>query len=288
MTEVPLGGGWSVEGVVRVGGTVRRPPQFATQLMREVLVHLADVGFDAAPHWLGLDEQGRDVLTFVKGDTFSDCRGLVWSDVQLAGCAELLQRYHDALACSPLAAGAEVVCHGDFGPWNLIWREGVPIAVIDFDNAHPGDRLEDVAYARRAHLNLGLVDVPSDEQTRRIDVFLRAYGTEADPRSLLMRAYDAAEARCLRTGGCASWPVSTRSAPGSRRVRSDAQVSESSGETLPFRPARSRSTPSSCSASSAASSRPISVFMRARGEVIASSSCFDETAKSTRAASSKS
>ena len=84
--EVPLGGGWSTGGVVRVGDTVRRPQNHATQLMRDVLVHLAEVGFDAAPRWLGLDERGRDVLTFVEGETFSDTRRLTWSDGQLAAC----------------------------------------------------------------------------------------------------------------------------------------------------------------------------------------------------------
>ena len=44
-SETPLGGGWSTEGVVRVGDTVRRPPVFATQLMRDVLVHLEQVGY---------------------------------------------------------------------------------------------------------------------------------------------------------------------------------------------------------------------------------------------------
>jgi hypothetical protein len=63
--EVPLGGGWSVDGLVRVGDTVRRPQTQGTQLMRDVLIHLAEVGFDAAPRWLGLDERGRDVLTFL-------------------------------------------------------------------------------------------------------------------------------------------------------------------------------------------------------------------------------
>src|SRR5439155_18637268 len=72
--EIPLGGGWSVDGVVRVGDTVRKPPEFATQLMRDVLVHLENVGFDAAPRWFGLDAQGRDVLSFVEGDTFSEPR----------------------------------------------------------------------------------------------------------------------------------------------------------------------------------------------------------------------
>jgi hypothetical protein len=46
--EVPLGGGWSVDGVVRVGDTVRRPQTHATQLMRDVLVHLAEVAVDYA------------------------------------------------------------------------------------------------------------------------------------------------------------------------------------------------------------------------------------------------
>jgi hypothetical protein len=172
MTEVPLGGGWSVEGVVRVGDTVRRPPAFATQLMRDVLVFLESVGFDSAPRWRGLDEQGRDVLTFVPGDTFSDCRSIVWTDEQLSASARLLRCYHDAVAGSGLAAGSDVVCHGDYGPWNLVWREGLPFCAIDFDNAHPGDRAEDIGYALRAFLNLGKVDVSGWEQeleTLRLD-----------------------------------------------------------------------------------------------------------------------
>jgi aminoglycoside phosphotransferase (APT) family kinase protein len=145
--EVPLGGGWSTGGVVRVGDTVRRPPEHSSQLMRDVLVHLEDVGFDAAPRWLGRDEQGRDILTFLEGETFSDTRRLTWSDGQLVAAGALLRRYHDAVAGIVLAGGSEVVCHGDFGPWNLIWVGGVPRSVIDFDNAHPGPRMEDVGYA---------------------------------------------------------------------------------------------------------------------------------------------
>ena len=122
--EVPLGGGWSTGGVVRVGDTVRRPPEHASQLMRDVLVHLEGVGFDAAPRWLGLDEKGRDILTFLEGETFSDTRQLTWSDGQLAAAAALLRRYHDAVAGTDLAGGSEVVCHGDYGPWNLIWVDG--------------------------------------------------------------------------------------------------------------------------------------------------------------------
>jgi hypothetical protein len=44
--EIPLGGGAMTDGVVRIGDTLRRPSRFAPQLMRDVLVHLAQ-GFRA-------------------------------------------------------------------------------------------------------------------------------------------------------------------------------------------------------------------------------------------------
>ena len=169
--EIPLGGGWSTEGVVRIGDTVRRPPQHATQLMRDVLVHLEGVGFDAAPRWLGFDEKGRDTLTFIEGETFSDTRRLTWSDGQLLAAGELLRRYHDAVSGIDLAAGSEVVSHGDFGPWNLIWMDGVPRFVIDFDNAHPGPRMEDVGYA-----------IWKFEIERSPAAFLHGYGLPVDAR----------------------------------------------------------------------------------------------------------
>jgi aminoglycoside phosphotransferase (APT) family kinase protein len=195
-TEVPLGGGWTHDAVVRVGDTVRRPPTYATQLMRDVLLHLEAVGFDAAPRWLGFDEQGRDVLSFLEGHTFSDCRQIVWSDEQLAAAGALLRRYHDAVSGSRLAGGNEVVTHGDFGPWNLIWRDGLPRAIIDFDNARPGPRGEDVGYALRAHLNLGTVDLAPGEQARRAHVLAAAYGGGLDLATLLADEYDAAQERC--------------------------------------------------------------------------------------------
>lgn len=195
-TEVPLGGGWTHDAVVRVGDTVRRPPTYATQLMRDVLVHLEAVGFDAAPRWLGFDAQGRDVLTYLEGETFSDCRRIAWSDEQLEAAGALLRHYHDAVAASALTAGREVVSHGDFGPWNLVWRDGLPRFVIDFDNARPGSRGEDVGYALRAHLNLGTLELDPREQARRAHVFARGYGEELGLAALLDAEYDSAQQRC--------------------------------------------------------------------------------------------
>ena len=190
--EIPLGGGWSTARVVRVGDTVRRPPAHATQLMRDVLVHLEAVGFDAAPRWLGFDEKGRDTLTFLEGETFADTRKLTWSSGQLTSAGELLRRYHDAVAGIALAAGAEVVCHGDFGPWNLIWIEGAPRYVIDFDNAHPGRRVEDVGYA------IWKFEIESSPAP-----FLRGYGLKLDPRDAVDYAKQRERERFERNG----WPI---------------------------------------------------------------------------------
>jgi aminoglycoside phosphotransferase (APT) family kinase protein len=190
--EIPLGGGWSTRGVVRVGDTVRRPPEHASQLMRHVLVHLEEVGFDAAPRWRGLDEKGRDVLTFLEGETFSDTRQLRWSDGQLAAAGALLRRYHDAVAGTDLAGASEVVCHGDFGPWNLIWVDGDPRFVIDFDNAHPGPRLEDVGYA-----------VWKFEIAAYPAAFLRGYGLPVDVRDAVDYAKQRERERFARN----DWPA---------------------------------------------------------------------------------
>jgi aminoglycoside phosphotransferase (APT) family kinase protein len=198
--ELPLGGGRSTEGVVRVGDTVRRPPVHATQAMRDVLVYLEGRGFDAAPRWLGFDEQGRDVLTYIEGETFSGCGAIVWRDDQLAASARLLRRYHDTVAGSPLADAAEIVVHGDYGPWNLIWRDEVPVCIIDFDNARPGRRVEDVGYGLWKHLNLGLVPLEATEQRRRADVFVAAYGSPFDAGAAIELAHEQAHARFTAHG----------------------------------------------------------------------------------------
>lgn len=178
--EIPLTGGWVTTGVVRVGDTVRRPPALNAALVHRLLADLEAIGFPSAPRFLGLDTQGREVLTFIEGEVHSDSRAKVWGDAQLEGTARLLRRFHDATARLDIAADAEVICHNDFGPWNLIWRDGLPVAIIDFDNAAPGARLEDLGYAIWKHLNLGLVELPAGEQRRRLQRMAATYGVPAD------------------------------------------------------------------------------------------------------------
>jgi Ser/Thr protein kinase RdoA (MazF antagonist) len=202
--EIQLSGGAMTEGVVRVGDTVRRPPRHSSQLMREVFEHLERAGFDTAPRWLGIDEQGRDVLTWIAGETFVE-RGrmhpyiddaserVTFSEEQVAAVMRLLRRYHDTF-------GNDVICHGDFGPWNIVWRNGLPFGVFDFDNVYRGDAADDIAYALRMFVSYGLAGAAPAELVARTRAALQAYGAAFDVPTILDREYDLAEERCRRNG----------------------------------------------------------------------------------------
>ena len=61
MTEQALVGGMGPgRGVVRIGDTVRRPGMRAG--VRELLLHLEQVGFAGAPRYLGTDDKDRQVV----------------------------------------------------------------------------------------------------------------------------------------------------------------------------------------------------------------------------------
>ncbi|HZC29086.1 MAG TPA: phosphotransferase [Gaiellaceae bacterium] len=203
--EIPLAGGAMTSGVVRVGDTVRRRAPERVRLMRHVLLHLERVGFAAAPRWLGVDDQGRDILSWIEGETFTDRSQmhpyigdppvrLTFSDEQVAAAMRLLRRYHDAFPAD------QVVVHGDFGPWNLVWRDGIPVAMIDFDNVYRGDPSEDVAYALRMFVGYGFADAAPAELSRRTRIAVAAYGRSFDVPAILAHEYDLAEERCLRNG----------------------------------------------------------------------------------------
>jgi Ser/Thr protein kinase RdoA (MazF antagonist) len=173
-------------------------------LTRDVLLHLERSGFDRAPRWLGIDEQGRQVLSWIDGDTFTDRSQMhpyigdpparvTFADEQVAAAMRLLRRYHDTF-------GGEVICHGDFGPWNLVWRQELPYAVIDFDDVYRGDPADDVAYALRMFVSYGFAAAEPPELVRRTREALNAYGATFDVAAILEREYDLAEERCRRNG----------------------------------------------------------------------------------------
>ena len=216
--EVLLHGGLTNAGrVTRVGDTVRRPPSSAATWA--LLEHLEGAGFDGAPRFLGVDDRGREMLSFLPGEAaIEPIQDWVWSDEALVSVAELLLRYHDA-ASSFDAAGHVwpdfvpaqfrdgLVCHNDPNLDNVIFAGGVAVGLIDFDLAGPGSAVWDVACAARLWAPLrDERDVPEGLRGRsleRLRMFIDAYGLSRHDR---MRVVDAAihtHDRCYRVVGAA-------------------------------------------------------------------------------------
>ena len=148
--------------------------------MRALLGRLEKLDLELAPRYLGIDPEGRETFAYVEGEV-PDELDSTFDDATLAAAALLIRRFHDATTGSPLTEGREVVCHGDLSPCNTVFRAGVPVALIDFDNAATGTRLDDLGYALFLWLNLGTDGPDAREQSRRIGVFCNAYGIPARP-----------------------------------------------------------------------------------------------------------
>ena len=130
MSEYPLRGG-SVSTVVRAGDTVRRQP--GRRFVRELLGFFERSGWGGAPRFLGVDEQGREILTFVDGYVPWQERGTAWcagvtAEASLVRVAELVREFHDLTAGTPLAGDAEVVCHNDLAPNNTVYFLAMALA----------------------------------------------------------------------------------------------------------------------------------------------------------------
>jgi len=185
MTEQPLSGGRLTPGVVRVADTVRRPGSDSSACTAKLLELLAENGFGAAPKYLGQDEAGRDVLTYLEG--WVPSRYQRWTDQQIVAAGTLIRRFHDATRGSRLAADQPVVCHHDPAPTNFVFTDDLPGALIDFDLAAPGDPLEDLGYAAWTWCIASKHADPS-RQAHQVRVLADAYGLTAEQRSELVDA----------------------------------------------------------------------------------------------------
>jgi hypothetical protein len=193
--EIPLHGG-NLSAPVRIGETVHRATGPWSVAVHDLLRYLEARGFPGAPRFLGLDARGREVLTYMHGEVGTyPLPAYMWSDTTLVAVARFVRSLHDVLAgyvppaaaqwqaAYPDPARHEIICHNDIAPYNMIFVDQQPHALIDWDVAGPGPRLWDLAYAAYRFVPLswaddmqalGLADPP--EQSRRLRLFCDTYG----------------------------------------------------------------------------------------------------------------
>ncbi|RAY11705.1 aminoglycoside phosphotransferase family protein [Actinomadura craniellae] len=191
--------------VLRHGDTVLRPAGPWTPAVHALLVHLENVGFAGSPRVVGdgYDGRGHEVVTYIDGDFVHPH---AWSDEGVWRVGRLLRDLHDATAGFrpppdatwhpwPFHSDAPdaIISHRDLGPWNIVARDGLPVAFIDWPTAGPTDRLDEIAGA--AWLNAQLHDDDVAERQNLPDAaaragqlrrFLDGYGLAAGERRTLV------------------------------------------------------------------------------------------------------
>ncbi len=172
--------------------------------VRSLLRHLESVGFAWSPRLAGpghnRGEANTLAYTYVEGEFLE--RGS-WSHDAAVTIGRMVRELHEATASyrppldavwkpwfgRALGGSKRIVGHCDVCPWNVVTRDGLPIALIDWEVAGPVDPIVDLAQACW-HI-AGLYDdvvaerkglPPLAERARQLRAMVDAYGLTARQR----------------------------------------------------------------------------------------------------------
>ena len=199
--DVPLSEGGPTE-VHRRGRLVVKDAGPWSPTVHSLLRHLEQVAFTGSPRVVGsgFDASGRETLTYIEGE-FADPGP--WTLEGAAGVGQLLRELHQATASyrpppdamwqpwfgRPLGGPTRVISHCDVAPWNIVARNGLPVALIDWEHAGPVDPRVELAQACWLNAKLHDDDVakqeglPSlQERAQQLRAIVDAYGLSVRQR----------------------------------------------------------------------------------------------------------
>lgn len=208
--ENVLSGG-NMNQVVRHGGTVHRTVK-GHPLLHPYLLYLEQAGMPGVPHFLGIDARGREILTYLPGQTmgpdYPPHHPALCADETVQDMARLMRQLYDtSVDFLPQAIeggwtnphfppeDCETICHNDAAIWNFVFADDRLYGLFDFDTAAPGPRVWDLALSLysviplTAHVPIPELQtsVPYDAtqhaaaRARRIHLFFGAYGMPCPP-----------------------------------------------------------------------------------------------------------
>jgi aminoglycoside phosphotransferase (APT) family kinase protein len=201
VVEELTGGVANVGAVVRDGDLVLRPAPANVKTIHSLLQYLHFRGFPA-PEPRGLTEDDREQLGFIPGETSVPPYPQPWvrSEATLAAVGRMLRSLHDSTGdfVPPRDAswsrdladphGGSVVCHNDVCIENVLFSDGTPVGLLDFDFAAPGRPVWDLAMTARYWVPLQDPTSAAASNRDELDPFSRtrlladAYGADAAMR----------------------------------------------------------------------------------------------------------
>jgi len=213
MEEVALRG--TMNKVIKIGDTVHRQIK-GNPMLHSYLQYLERVGMPGVPRFLGIDEQGREVLSYVSGKTVDDYADYghpcLHSDQAICDMAKFLRKLHDiSVDFLPMAmegswsnphildGNYETICHGDAAIWNFALVDDQIAGMFDFDQACPGTRIWDLTITLFSAVLPSCYDyepsVHEDYTRRRMRLFFDAYGIDC-PNDIIIQTTNRLQTWC--------------------------------------------------------------------------------------------
>ena len=175
-------------GIFKRGKDVYRPKSFNHAEIHNFLDYLQSKGSQITPKVIGTTDE-QEILSFMEGTVYNELPANLQTDQMLKTSANLLREFHDLSKgyveqlsgkeqwLLPEQANIEVICHGDFAPYNVTIVGECAKAIIDFDTIHPASAMWDISYAIYRWVPF---EASGDlqEQIRKAKLFLTTYNSE--------------------------------------------------------------------------------------------------------------